>query len=155
MFTKSEIINIAIGIEESGFEFYKEAENTAPKGLKEVFRFLSKEELKHKEIFEEILRNLEKSKEIVINDEDYAQNVKTIGHIAVFKKNELKEKIGTLDTPDKIISFAIEMEISSINYYNLLLEVESEKNKPLLNQIIAEERKHLAMLTGILEKLKR
>ncbi|MDI6851845.1 MAG: ferritin family protein [bacterium] len=155
MFTKSEIINIAIAIEESGFEFYKEAENIVPKDLKEVFHFLSKEELKHKETFEEILRGLKGSREIRINDEDYEDYVKAIGQIAVFKKNKLQEKIRTLDTPEKIIIFAIEMETTSINYYNFLLEVETEKNRSLLNQILAEERKHLATLTNILDKLKK
>jgi rubrerythrin len=155
MFTQHEIINIAIAVEESGFEFYKEAEKIAPKDLKEVFEFLAKEEIKHKELFEEILRGLEGKEEIRINDEDYEQYVKAIGHLAVFKKNELKEKIASLNTPEKIISFAIEMEITSINYYTFLLEVEPDKNRPLLSQIIAEERKHLKTLTGILEKLQK
>ena len=53
-----EIIDIAIGLEKSGHEFYTRCEKKFDdKEVKQIFSFLAKEELKHKESFENINSN--------------------------------------------------------------------------------------------------
>jgi rubrerythrin len=155
MFSKTEILNLAISIEEAGIEFYKEAESMVNQNLKELFKFLQEEELAHKNIFEKMLQGLQDFS-ITYKDlpDDYNEYVKAIGQGAVFKKIELHEKIKGLSSQEKIVSFALEMERKSIEYYNFLKEITPQKNHPLLDQIIAEEEKHITQLENMKKNLR-
>ncbi len=155
MFNLKEILLIAIGIEEGGIEFYEEAQKIAPKDLKDVFKFLEKEEMKHKAFFEELLKNVDEKTEININEGDYEQYAKSIGQLAIFKKSELQSKVEKLKSIEEALQLAIEKEIQSIEYYKFLIKTQPERTKPTLNEIIKEEEQHAATLKNILAKIKR
>ncbi len=155
MFSLKEILNIAIGIEEGGIEFYQEAQKISPKDLKDVFKFLEKEEMKHKAFFEELLKNVDEKTEININEEEYEQYAKSIGQHAIFKKFELQSKVEKLKSIEEALQLAIEKEIQSIEYYKFLIKTQPERTKATLNEIIKEEEQHAATLKNILEKIKR
>ncbi|MBU1767623.1 MAG: hypothetical protein KJ648_05935, partial [Candidatus Omnitrophica bacterium] len=56
----SEVLQFAIKIEENGWEFYKKfAELEDNEKIRELFFLLSDDEIKHKEIFEEMLSEIE------------------------------------------------------------------------------------------------
>lgn len=46
------------------------------------------------------------------------------------------------------------MERKSIEYYNFLKEITPQKNHPLLDQIIAEEEKHITQLENMKKNLR-
>ncbi|MGB4238141.1 MAG: ferritin family protein [Candidatus Hydrothermia bacterium] len=153
MLNKSEILKVAASIEEAGIEFYREAKSKVSEEMKEVFDFLIKEEMKHRELFEEMLRG---TRDFTIahqlTPEDYDAYVKAIGYSAVFKKEELELK---MNNAKDIITFAIEMEKRSIDYYTFLKKMVSPEDHPLINQLIKEEQNHYAQLSSILEKMNK
>ena len=63
-------------------------------------------------------------------------------------------RISTTDTLRDILLYAISSEKDSLLFYlEMLTETQSETLKPVLREIIAEEKKHLYDLQALLEKL--
>lgn len=154
-FSAKEIIDIAIGIEDSGNYFYTRCrEKFDDKVLKEVFSFLAEEEKRHREIFEKIDPGLMNEKGIYTTE--YFQYLTAFGDEKVFKdKNDIDSAIKNINTPLDAIKIALTAEKDSILFYDELKELyENEKDiLTILNRIINEERRHVVTLLDIREKI--
>jgi rubrerythrin len=154
-FSTKELIDIAVGIEDSGYYFYTKCrEKFDDKVLKELFYFLAEEEMRHKEFFEKLDPALLNEKGIYTTE--YFQYLTAIGDEKVFKdKNNIDSVIKNINSPLDAIKIALTAEKDSILFYDELKELyKNEQNTfTILNKIINEERRHVIMLLDIREKI--
>ncbi len=155
MYSTKELIDIAIGIEETGFYFYSTFKNKLKdEAFKQIFQFLADEELRHKDIFAGMLKELKENDGLFT--EEYYSYLKAIGSTRVFANKDHIDTIApTLHQPLDIIKIAMEAERDSIIWYSELKEVyrNDNKAKDLLERLINEERKHVLTLLDLKEKL--
>jgi rubrerythrin len=154
-FSTKELIDIAVGIEDSGYYFYTKCrEKFDDKVLKELFYFLAEEEMRHKEFFEKLDPALLDEKGIYTTE--YFQYLTAIGDEKVFKdKNNIDSVIKDINSPLDAIKTALTAEKDSILFYDELKELYKNEQDTftILNKIINEERRHVIMLLDIREKI--
>lgn len=145
----SEVLQFAIKIEDNGWEFYKKFADLADnEKIRELFVMLADDEIKHKEIFEAMLPEIEKYEPSAVYPPEYFSYLRAYADNIVFKKGideELKKKMDAVS----IIDFAIRMELDSITYYQETKNFVPENQKSVIDKIIEEERKHFLKLTDI------
>lgn len=155
-YTIKEIIDIAIGLEETGNKFYTKCSTKFKnKDIIETFSFLAKEELAHKEIFESFApEDMDVSGQY--NDEYYLY-MKSIGGGRVFaKEQDIDKFLSSIDSPEEAIRKALADEKEAILFYSELKPYFQKNDKiiKILDEIIAEERKHVLTLVGLLENMR-
>lgn len=155
MYSTKELIDIAIGIEETGFYFYSTFKNNfKDESFKQIFQFLADEELRHKGVFSDMLKELKDTQGLFT--EEYYSYLKAIGTTRVFANKDDIDKIApSLHQPLDIIKIAMDAERDSIVWYSELKEIyrNDAKAKNILERLINEERKHVLTLLDLKEKL--
>lgn len=155
MYSTKELIDIAIGIEETGFYFYSTFKNKLKdESFKKIFQFLADEELRHKDVFSGMLKELKDTQGLFT--EEYYSYLKAIGTTRVFSNKDDIDKIApSLHQPLDIIKIAMDAERDSIVWYSELKEIyrDDVKSKDILERLINEERKHVLTLLDLKEKL--
>jgi len=155
MYSTKELIDIAIGIEETGVYFYtKFKEKFKDESFKQIFQFLADEELRHRDVFSGMLKKLNDNEGLFT--QEYYSYLKALGTTRVFANKDDIDKIApSLHTPLDIIKIAMDAERDSIVWYSELKEIYRNdiKAKDILDQLINEERKHVLMLLDLKEKL--
>ncbi len=155
LFSISEIFQFAIKIEENGEKFYKmAAEKTSDLTVKEIFLILSEEEIKHKNVYLEMLSKIESYQPEENFPEEYFLYLKSYADNIIFNskaQEDLKKSFSTISA----INFAIQRELDSILYYleskNLIPKIQAQ----LVDKIIEEERKHFVKLTDLKNSLEK
>jgi len=153
-FSGSELINIAIGIEERGFAFYDiMANSTAKATAKEVFRYLADMERRHAQVFQEMLSEADKY-QFSETAGEYAVYLQTLVDTAVFSDELIAGKTASW-TGNEIsaLELAIGAEKDSILFYYEMRDIMSRRAQPTVNRIISEEKSHLRQLSELKKKL--
>ncbi|MDD3626811.1 MAG: ferritin family protein [bacterium] len=150
-YSSREILNIAVKIEENGYDFYEDLSKTAKdEKLKILFHELADMETSHRKTFIAMLNNVpdddfETLSSYGFSDETF-QYLNAIADSKIFKKGE---KYG-LDTNEDILTafaIAIGLEKDSIIFYYEVMAYISEKHKTTLQNILSEEKQHLITLS--------
>ncbi len=157
-FTGSEVLDMAVRIEENGMKFYNDAGKASKsKELKELFRKLYEEESNHKKVFENLKKLIpgeELSWKLDPDSEEDSLYLNALADSEVFTDKsggaKLASKAGDARTA---LNAAIGIEKDSILFYNELKQMARERDKVILEDLIEEEKKHLGMLTGLLKTL--
>ena len=150
-FSASEVVQIGIQIEKNGRDFYTAlTESSKRDKVKEVFRFLAKEEEKHIRIFSDILSGFEQYKPSEAYTDEYFAYLKALSDTYVFTK-ENKGKEIALNIKDDIhaIDLGIGFEKESILLYLEMKNLVWEEGKVIIDRLIGEERGHLRKLMEI------
>jgi rubrerythrin len=155
-YTIKEIIDIAIGIEESGYEFYtRSAMKLKEPHIKDVFDFLAREEKVHRATFQTMEK---KESPAGLYTDEYFAYLKAIGGGRVFDGPalEINRILAGIITPMDALRHAFNAEKESILFYSELegLYAGDTESISLLDKIIAEERKHVATLVDLAEKFR-
>ncbi len=134
-------------------EFYsKFADTSKDEKINELFVFLADEEIKHKEIFEGMLPEIEKYEPREIYPPEYFAYLRAYADNIIFKKGIEKELSKKLDTLS-IIDFGIRMELDSIAYYHETKNFVPRNQQNVIDRIIEEERKHFVKLSELKKEL--
>ncbi len=149
-FTAQEIIEIAIEIEKNGREFYQimaDSSKTVP--LRNLFNYLSAEEDKHRQKFEEILKS---AGGYQISDLYYATEymgyMKAIADERVFTKDiSYIDLVRQLTSPKQAIDIAISFEKDSIIFLHELQDAVDGIDKKIVQKLLNEERDHIRKLS--------
>lgn len=151
VFSLKEINDISIQIEEINYYFYK---NSHQKFIndknKDILSYLAEEELRHNDVFIQMLENIE-TKEVDLPNE-YFEYLKAIGYHTIFKTNEdVDEVLSTLDNIKDVFNLALRLEKDSILWYTELINIYSYDKEAItvLNQLINEEKKHIVTLINL------
>ncbi len=149
VFEASDIVEIAIRIEENGINFYKFAEQIAKQEeAKKLFSHLAVEETKHKRIFEGIFAKMEKSNPPESYQGEYAAYLRAyVDNNIIFTKEVMDKELAKIKDTIAAFDFAIRRELDSILYYHEIKKLVPATQHATLEQIIEEERKHFLILT--------
>lgn len=155
-YTVKEIIDIAVGIEETGYELYTGAANKfKDHGIGDVFDFLAGEELAHKKLFQSMYNS---GDEKGVFTEEYFAYLKAIGAPRVFEgeRKETGAVLRGMSSPLEVIQFAFAAEKESILLYTEMKELyrEGGTTRTLLDKIIVEEKKHVITLSDLAAKVR-
>jgi len=156
--TAQEIIEIAIEIEKNGKEFYQimaDSSSTVP--LRDLFNYLSAEEDKHRQKFEEILKS---AGGYQISDIYYATEymgyMKAIADERVFAKDiSYVDIVKELKSPKQAIEIAIAFEKDSIIFLHELQDMVVGVDKKIVQKLLNEERDHIRKLSQIKSQIDR
>jgi rubrerythrin len=146
MFSIREIIDIAIKIEKNGENFYREAmEKISKPELKPALLFLADQEREHAQWFEKLkhkTKTAEGNRKVDEIGEAMLQNL--VGD-QTFSLDDAD--LSELDTVESLIELAIELEKDTILFYQMLQSfIQDSDVLEGLNEIIAEENRHIEML---------
>jgi rubrerythrin len=150
-FEASDIVEIAIRIEENGTNFYKFAEQIAKQeDAKKLFADLAKAEVAHKKFFEGIFAKMEKHNPTESYDGEYGSYLRNyVDNNIIFTKEAIDKELAKVKDTVTAIDFAIRRELDSILYYHEIKRLVPPAQHEAIEQIIDEERKHYSLLTEI------
>ena len=146
MFSAREIIDMAIKIERNGENYYRQATvKVTDPSLQSLLLFLADEEHEHARWFEAFKQRIKDSAE----DRKLAEISGTMLQSVVGNQRFSLDDadLAELDSTEKLIGIAIEFEKDSILFYEMLQSfIEDSETLRQLNEIIAEENRHIEML---------
>jgi len=151
VFAASDIVEVAIRIEENGSDFYKYAERISrKKEAKKLFAQLAQAEVAHKKIFEKIFAKMEKNSPFENYEGEYSAYLRSyVDNNIVFTKEAMDKEFAKVKNTIAALDFAIQRELDSILYYHEIKKLVPAAQHKTLEQIIEEERKHFLSLTEI------
>jgi rubrerythrin len=154
-FSASDVVEVAIRIEENGVKFYKFAEQLAKKKEeKKLFAQLAEAEIAHKEIFEKILAGLEKSNAPESYEGEYGAYLRSyVDNNLIFTKEVMDKQLSKVKNTKSALDFAIQRELDSILYYHEIKNLVPSAQHDVIEKIIEEERKHFLSLTEMKKSL--
>ena len=152
-----EILRIAVKVEEAGEKLYAKLEYEAKdKNLSKVWNYLREQEHVHRDTFQKMLDNIGDYIVDNLNPGEYDKYIRAIASEYVFIPDLLENKIQEGFTHDlAAIKFAIGIEKESILVYEAMKEFISLNHREILDQIINEEKNHLADLVAFKSFLKK
>ena len=155
VFTPTELINIAIGIERSGITFYDiMARTTDNEMARDIFHDFVEMERAHLNLFQNMLSNISNDKPPEIETSEYAGYLQALIDDAVFTNDAvMSETLTQADSDIKALEIGISAEKDSILFYQSIKDIMPRRAVPALEKIISEEKSHLQQLTTIRKKL--
>lgn len=155
IFEAKEIFKFAIRIEENGEKFYRFASDlTDDEETKKIFNYLADEEVKHKETFTRLLSEITKDVSFENYSDEYFDYLRCYTDNVIFNEEQLEKQKKEVKDVLSAIKFAMQRELDSVLYYHEVEKFISSNQRSLIEEIIAEERKHYAKLSEMKKNLK-
>lgn len=150
MFTAQDILDIAIRLENNGEKTYRDARQHAPNAdLKALLAWIAQEERNHARWFTGLKDRLAKGEDHHLMAEMSRALVEDVVRGQAFSLQAVDFK--TIDTADKMVRTFIGFEDDTIAFYEVLKTfIDDPAIAGQLEQIIAEERKHIAAFRELL-----
>lgn len=153
-FKASEVVQVAIRIEENGEKLYRRAKTlTDDPKLQALFGFLGGEEIKHKKLFESMLPGLESYEPPETYPGEYYAYLRAYADDLVFSPEEVDEELEDIVDTEEAVDFAMEREIESILYYLEAKSMVPKAQAETLDKIVDEERRHYLKLVEVRRNL--
>ena len=146
MFSIREVIDLAIQIEKNGEQYYRDAiKKISNPSLQSMLEWLADEEGKHQSWFSERKQRLE-TEEDDLEMEEMGRDI--LQGILGDQSFSLKEAdLSKIDGVEALIQLAVEFEKDSILFYEMIGSfIEDRETSEKLNEIIAEENRHIELL---------
>ncbi|MDD5713189.1 MAG: ferritin family protein [Smithellaceae bacterium] len=155
VFQASDIVEIAIRIEENGADFYRYAVQIArDEQTKNLFSALAEDELGHEKVFRKIFATMDKSNPPETYDGEYAGYLHDyVDNKLIFTKQAIDQELAKIKDTNAALEFAIRRELDSITYYQEIKRFVDPAQHVTIDAVIAEERKHFVRLSETQRKL--
>jgi len=148
-FSCQEILNMALQIEQNGYEFYERMqENAKSNDLRELFGWLKNEEKNHIDDFQRIISSIDK---LQLNSEFKWEKsryyFKAIYDANIFSEN-VDENYWSNELSDEVssIQFAISFEKDSILFLEELRGLLGGIEEKIIYDLIQEDKEHIVKL---------
>ncbi len=151
IFAASDIVEVAVRIEENGISFYKFAQTlSSDEDAKKLFGQLADAEAAHKRTFQNLLSAMEKYEPPEQYAGEYSAYLRNyVDNNLIFTKDVMDKMLaGVKDVPGAL-AFAMQRELDSILYYHEVKNLVPAAQHDAIEKIIGEERKHYAMLLSV------
>ena len=150
-----EISQIAIGMEEDGFQFYQQASKYAGnEKIKAVFLKLANDEIEHKNEFagKDFARYFGEVSDSVMEMDRY---IKDMFKTKIFPSvTNAKEHAHHIKNDEEALLLGVEQERRAIKFYTELKRLAASKDAGVaIEEMIQEEKKHLKILLDIIVEL--
>ena len=151
VFAASDIVEVAIRIEENGINFYKFAEQIAKQEeAKKLFSHLAQAEVAHKKTFEKIFANMDKNNPPESYAGEYSAYLRAyVDNNIIFTKEAMDKELSNVKDTIAAFDFAMQRELDSILYYHEIKNLVPAAQHEAIEKIIEEERKHYAALVDM------
>ena len=157
-FSLNEVIELAIQIEKSGYQFYDAAlqRKDLSSKAKELIEHLRDEEIEHEATF----KNLRSSSDFEklgdqVDWQDAASYLKAISDSHVFSKPDAAIKLANEAANEKeILENAIQFEKDTLLFFHSIYQkTENERSRKVINTIIEEEVSHVTKLKKLYNQI--
>ncbi len=150
-FSGAELIDIATGIERRGIAFYDVmAASLKDENAQEVFRMLAEMERTHLETFEKMRADASKYPAPGVYPQADSDYIQALLQTAVFTDEFVTSEFASHVENDRgAIELGIQAEKDSVLFYCQMRESLPPDTKHVVEEILAEERKHLTMLSAV------
>ena len=150
MFSAQDILDIAIRLEKNGEKIYLDARlHISDEELKTLLEWIAQEEHDHAHWFTELKKRLTLGEDHHLMAELSRALVEDVVQGQAFSLQEVDFE--TIDSPEKMIRTFIGFEDDTIAFYEVLKTfIEDTAIAAQLEQIIAEEKKHMATFRELL-----
>mgnify|MGYP000430341191 CR=1 FL=1 len=154
-FSGSELLNIAINIEQRGIAFYDiMAKSTQNAIAREVFQYLTDMERQHIQIFQDMLSEADNYQISDTYTGEYTAYLQALVDSAVFTEDFATGEMATRAGSDiEAVELVINAEKDSILFYYEMRDIMPPRAHTTINKIIAEEKSHLRQLSEVKKKL--
>ncbi len=156
IFSGSELVNIALGIERNGVAYYSAlAETATDASLKGTYNYLANMERNHIEIFQKMLDSAGKYLLTYAgeDEEEYELYLKALVDSSVFTSDRVARQMAQkASNAAEVMQIALGAEKDSILFYSEMRELVSEQDRPVVDKIINEERSHVRLLSDMKKK---
>ncbi|MEW6333417.1 MAG: ferritin family protein [Thermodesulfobacteriota bacterium] len=151
----SDIVEVAIRIEENGANFYRYAVQVAgSEETKALFGQLADDEAEHRKVFAELLAGMDASAPVEGYDGEYAAYLHDyVDNRLVFKKEALAGELARIRDEASALDFAIRRELDSLHYYREIRELLPADRRGAIDRIILEEKEHFKKLSEMKKRL--
>jgi rubrerythrin len=152
-FAPYHLAEIAMDIEDTGSAYYLElSKRTTDENVKNVFIFLSEQEIQHKRAFEVIMTESKKTED---EGEYIIDLLSQMGTIAADIKSTIQKYLS--ENPERLrlpeaFDIGIQTERKSIEAYGLMKKQLIDAFASMLDSILVQEENHLTTLVGLKEK---
>jgi rubrerythrin len=154
-FKASEILRVAMKIEENGERLYRHATTlTGDTETKDLFGFLADEEAKHKKTFEGMLSKAEHYQPPESYPGEYLVYLRAYAGNIVFSPEKVEKELAGITDVDSALEFGIQREIESILYYLESRNLVPDSHRDQIDKIVDEERRHYIKLVDFRKNLK-
>jgi rubrerythrin len=155
VFDASDIVEVAVRIEENGANFYRYAVQLAGKEeVKALFQQLADDEVQHQRIFTEILAGMDRNVPPEGYDGEYAAYLHSyVDNRLVFTTETFAGQLAKMQDEISALDFAIQRELDSIAYYREIREFLPADQRTEIERIITEEKGHFMRLSEMKKKL--
>ncbi|MEE9910450.1 MAG: ferritin family protein [Deltaproteobacteria bacterium] len=157
VFAASDIMQVAIRIEENGIIFYKFAEQLAKQEeAKKLFAHLAEAEAGHKRTFEKFFADVEKFEPPEQYAGEYSAYLRNyVDNNIIFTKDVMDKQLAGVKDTVAAFDFAMQRELDSILYYHEIKNLIPAAQHDAVEKIIEEERKHYAILCDMKKRFTR
>lgn len=155
VFEASDIMEIAVRIEENGANFYRYAVQVAGnEAAKALFEHLAEEEVAHRKLFTEMLAGMEPTAPVEGYDGEYAAYLHDyVDNRLVFTEEGLAGELARIQDEVYALNFAIQRELDSIQYYREIRDLLPADRRESVDRIIQEEKRHVVKLSEMKKRL--
>jgi len=149
LLSSAEIFDLAKAVEKGGQAFYQSVGSaTASSELRELFSYLAGEEVKHYHTFERLARDYP---ELEVDAEEWGQTsayIRATSQSRFFVgEDKALELARTVTEPRKALEIAIAFEKDTLLFFYELLSATPPQGREAARAIIAEEKRHVLLLS--------
>jgi len=155
IFAGSEIVELGIQIEKNGRDFYSTlAQQSKTPSAQKIFNYLTGEEEKHIEIFQNLLEKTEKYEPPQVYADEYIAYMNALASEYVFtQKDKGKEIARRIKTDTEAVDMGIGFEKDSIIFYEGMKKMVPEYDANAVSELIVQEQRHLRQLVDLKKAL--
>jgi len=149
-----EVIELAIKTEATGQAYYTNAaKKTKSKLLSQLFNFLACEELKHEKTFRGLYKIIKDDPQSMpFNFEEMGMYLNAITESKFFFGSDKALSFTTkAKTAKALLDYALAFEKDTMLFYLEIGNLVKEKDKKLVDKIIAQEKEHIRKLSAMKE----
>lgn len=152
-FSASEILDVAIGIENNGVAFYQAmSQKTQNKDIRAIYEYLMSEEKKHLTTFQNMKGSAGNYHSPESYGGEYMRYLKSLIDNAVFSDEvRAKEKAIIVNDELEALDTGIQAEKDSILFYSEMQNIIAESDRKIIYDIVNEEKAHLRQLSELKE----
>ena len=156
LFSAREIVEAAVEKEKRRKTFYSMvSELSTDKDMKELFRFLTKEEEKHVAVFAQIRDSLPVDTHAAEYTEDKQAYMDSVIDDRLYSKTDSKEFVQEALTAKNVFRLAIGFEKDAILYFREFLPYLTEADQKVVAALVEEEKGHIRKLAEMEKQMAR
>lgn len=156
VFGAAEIVDMAVELERVGFKFYNAlAEKATNEETRAMFRWLATEEQNHEREFGELRKSVGTYTPPESYPGEWQVYVQALIESLTILGDEEIQNLATKADFVEALKVGIALEKDSIIFYEALKNYVPERERQIVDGIIAQERTHFYRLTGVLKELQR